>query len=250
MLTLARDLRRAYRFRRPYVTLLYRGVYPTYAEAARHLPAQALHGFDHGAVVDYFEREQARWKYLDYPVAFWLREALQHEHKLVDLGGGWGQTYYAYQDKLTYPASLQWKVCDLDQFTARGRQIATRRGASSLSFCESLAQCGASGILLTGGALQYLEPDLSTLLDTLEDKPRHLLPHHIPMYDGEDYYTIQRMSHSYVVYKIMNRQAFIDRICARGYTLRDSWQIPRPVDVIFHPSRAVSAYAGFYFTRD
>lgn len=250
MLSLARDLRRAYRYRRPYVTLLYRGIYATFAQARQHLPQQDLQGFDHDVVVDYFEREETGWRYLDYPAAFWLREAFLQEDRLIDLGGGWGQTYYAYRAKLTYPPRLQWKVYDVAHFLTRGKEVAAERGEERLSFCRSLAECGSAGILLAGGALQYMAEDLSDLVDTLEEKPKYLLPHHIPMYEGEDYYTIQRMHHSYVVYRVMNRDNFIRRICAKGYTLRDSWQVPRAVDVMFHPGRRVSHYAGFYFTLD
>src|SRR5271156_2085432 len=102
-MTFARDIRRALRFKGRFVTNLYRGVYPSYAAATQALPSQTLQGFDHDVMVNYFEGEESQWKNHDYPAAFWLREALKTEDTVFDLGGGWGQGYYAYRNFLDYP---------------------------------------------------------------------------------------------------------------------------------------------------
>lgn len=247
LITFAKDLRRAHRFNRSFVTNLYRGIYPSYEAAAQALPSGNLQGFGHDVIVNYFEGEECLWKNHDYPAAFWLREALRTENTVFDLGGGWGQSYYAYGPYIDYRPELRWTVCDVEAFVNRGRKVAAERVATHLEFTCNPDDLSGSRILLTGGALQYLKDDLSSILDRLDSKPKHIIINRVPMYGGSDYYTIQRMIHSYAVYKIMNRESFIKRITDRGYELRDSWDQPRAVNVMFHPECLVTAYFGFYF---
>jgi putative methyltransferase (TIGR04325 family) len=247
ILSFARDVRGALRFRGRFYTNLYRGVYASYAEATQAIPSQALKGFEHDVVIKFFEGEEGQWKYHDYPAAFWLREALKTENSVFDLGGGWGQGFYAYRDYIDFPRNLCWLVCDTQAFTDRGREIAAMRAESHLKFTVDPTDANGCGILLTGGTLQYMEDDLPVILDRLDKKPNHIIAHRVPLYDGPQFYTVQRMVYSYAVNKVMNKEQFIKRVIERGYILRDSWAQSRSLKVMFHPERLVPDYSGFYF---
>jgi putative methyltransferase (TIGR04325 family) len=248
ILTFARDVRGAARFRGRFYTNLYRGVYSSYVEAAQAIPTRGLKGFEHDAVIKFFEGEEGQWKYHDYPAAFWLRDALQTDSSVFDLGGGWGQAYYAYKDYIGFPKNLCWLVCDTPAFAERGREIAANRGSKHLIFTVDPADADGCGILITGGTLQYMEDDLPVILDRLEKKPNHIIAHRIPLYEGPQFYTVQRMVYSYAVNKVMNKEEFVNGVTRCGYTLRDSWAQSRSLKVMFHPERLVPDYSGFYFS--
>jgi putative methyltransferase (TIGR04325 family) len=247
LLTFARDVRGAFRYRGSFFTNLYRGVYSSYAEATQAIPLQALAGFEHDIVIKFFEGDEGEWKNHDYPAAFWLREALKTENSVFDLGGGWGQSFYAYADYLDFPRDFSWLVYDLRSFTDRGRKVAARRAESRLRFTEAMVDASGCGIILTGGTLQYMNDDLATVLDCLNNKPRHIIVHRVPLSDGPQFFTVQRMVYSYAVNKVMNREQFIKSIRDRGYELRDCWAQSRALKVMFHPERLVSEYSGLYF---
>jgi putative methyltransferase (TIGR04325 family) len=250
LVRLVKDVRRSRYFKGPFVTIVYSGVYASYSEATSAIPPHALQGFEHSSAVKHFEGDgEAQFKHHDYPAIFWLAKALKTSDSVFDLGGGWGQTYYAYKNYLEYPGNLCWTVCDVDAFVRRGREVAETRGEKHLKFTVNSVDANAHGILLTGGALQYMEEDLPEILDKLESKPQHVIVNRLPLYDGSDFYTIQRMSYSYGVYKIMNREQFLKRMSERGYELRDSWHLPRSIDIVFHPEHLVTLYSGFYWTR-
>lgn len=243
----ARDIERARRFSGNYQGHVYRGLYSSYAEAERAIPAGALKGFSHDSVVEVFQGGESHWKFHDYPVAFWLREVFNSEHVIFDLGGGWGQTYYAYAGHLEYPENLHWTVCDVEAFALRGAKIAFERSAKHLHFTTSRNDADGCGAFVTGGTLHYLEEGLPEILGRLNTKPRHVIVNRVPFYDGPSYYTVQRMHCSYAVNKVMNRKQFLDGMEALGYRLGDAWDQPRSLNVIFHPERSVTSYSGFYF---
>jgi putative methyltransferase (TIGR04325 family) len=246
LLNFARDVRSARRFQGQFVTNLYKGVYSSYAEAAHAIPSQALKGFEHNVVIKFFEGEEGQWKYHDYPAAFWLREALKTEPSVFDLGGGWGQSFYAYRDYLDFPRNLCWLVCDTQAFVDRGREIAAGRGENHLKFTVNPADANGCGVLLTGGTLQYLEDDLPVILARLDKRPNHIIAHRLPLCDGPQFYTVQRMVYSYAVNKVMNREQFLKQLIECGYSLRDSWAQSRSLKVMFHPERLVPSYSGLY----
>jgi putative methyltransferase (TIGR04325 family) len=247
--TLARDLYAHRHFNSPEKGARYRGVYSSFAEAERAIPRGRPEGFNTDSVPEHFFRRQFFFNPQDYPVLVWLLQAFQPQCKVFDLGGGFGQCYYKYQDYIPFPEGLEWTVCEVESFTARGREFADERGAANLHFTMDRAAADGATIYLTNGALQYIEADLPEILAQLSSKPQHVLVNRVPLYDGEKYYSVQSSVHSYVVHKVGNTAEFIRGMEALGYTTVDQWPLPRSMRVYFHPERFVRNFRGFYFRK-
>ncbi|WP_310483751.1 methyltransferase, TIGR04325 family [Chamaesiphon sp. VAR_48_metabat_403] len=185
-------------------------------------------------------------KPIDYPVMVWLKEAFNDSKTVFDLGGNTGYGYYTYQKFFAYPSGLKWKVCDLPEAVKAGEQMLSEIDSPGLSYTTEVADANGADIFITAGTLQYMEPSLIELLNKLDTKPRHLIVHHVPFYDGKEYFTLQNLLESYVPYKIQNKQQFLDSLKLLGYEVIDTWQIPRTCRIPFHPECFVDAYSGFY----
>ena len=227
----------------------YRGVYRSFAEAERAIPKGRPEGFDLVAVPDFFIGRQFAFNPQDYPVLLWLAQALEPGSKVFDLGGGFGQCYYKYQDYVRFPEGLQWLVCDVKSFLAPAQEFADKQGVQNLHFTTDRNAADGCSIYLTNGALQYIEPDLPAILAPLSSKPRHVFVNRVPMYEGDRYYTVQSSSHSFVVHKTVNALEFVRDMEGLGYTTVDQWSLPRSMHVYFHPERHVPNFRGFYFRR-
>lgn len=227
----------------------YRGVYSSFAEAERAIPRGRPEGFNLDAVPDFFIGRQFLFNPQDYPVLLWLSQALAPGSKVFDLGGGFGQCYYKYQELVRFPEDLQWMVCDVESFLSPAREFANERHVKNLNFTTDRAAADGCSIYLTNGALQYIEPGLPEILGLLSSPPRHVLVNRVPWYDGEPYYTVQSSKHSFVAHKVSNAGQFIRGMEALGYQMVDQWSLPRSLHVSFHPERFVPNFRGFYFRR-
>jgi len=227
----------------------YRGVYKTFSEAEQAIPKGRPEGFNLDAVPDFFIGRQFAFNQQDYPVLLWLSEALEPGSKVFDLGGGFGQCYYKYQEYVRFPERLQWLVCDVESFLAPAREFADKRNVQNLHFTTDRNAADGCSIFLTNGALQYIEPDLPEILGVLSLKPRHVLVNRVPMYEGERYYTVQSSSHSFVTHKTINTSRFVHDMEDLGYTTVDQWSLPRSMHVYFHPECYVPNFRGFYFLQ-
>ncbi|NJL21110.1 MAG: methyltransferase, TIGR04325 family, partial [Leptolyngbyaceae cyanobacterium SM1_3_5] len=188
-------------------------------------------------------------KSIDYPVLVWLREAFTDSSKVFDLGGNMGYGYYSYQRSIPYPATLSWTVCELPEVVEAGKRMLKTIDSPGLSYTTDVADAEGSEILLTCGTLQYLEPSLAKCLEPLATKPRHLIVHNVPMYDGEEYFTHQNLIPACAPYKIQNRSQFLASLNCLGYEVIDSWEVDRTCRIPFHPERFVKAYCGFYLRK-
>ncbi|HEY4048068.1 MAG TPA: methyltransferase, TIGR04325 family [Acidobacteriaceae bacterium] len=243
----ARDVYTYRYFNDPRKAPRYRGVYPTYRSAEKALPRGKVQGFNAEAVPDYFLKTAFALNPGDYPVLFWLSQILEAGSGVFDLGGGLGQCYYTYRDFLAFPPGIHWVVCDVESLIERGRALAEERRATDLSFTNDPSQANGAQILLSNGALHYIEPDLSEMLGPLAALPHHILINRVPMYSGEPYYTQQNTHHSYSVNKVMNESQFVRRLEELKYERVDAWTLPRTLHVPFHPERFVKNFRGFYF---
>lgn len=228
----------------------YRGAYSSFAEATKALPQEQPQGFDSANVVETFLENLTKFNPADYPVLLRLLQAVTPGHTIFDLGGGFGQCYYAYQQHIQFPHGHRWVVCDVPAFTHHGEQIAQQKQLDTISFTNERKDADGCDLYLSNGTLQYLEPDLFELLSELKSKPRHVLINRVPAYGGETFYTIQRgigTRGSYAVYKVMNIERFIGNMEKIGYRKVDHWSVPRELRIPFHPEYYVSAYQGFYF---
>ncbi|KAM3097681.1 TIGR04325 family methyltransferase [Phormidesmis sp. 146-12] len=234
---------------------LYRGVFSTFTQASESVPKTISVGYNHtdlhNASLQHNlnEADIGRFKAIDYPVLVWLREAFAENSVVFDLGGSTGYSYYAYRKYIPYPTNLQWIICDVPEAVNVGNQLLARIDSPGLSYTTNLEDMKAADILLTCGALQYLEPSLAELINQQSAKPRHVIVHHVPFYQGEPYITVQNLWGSYTPYKIQNHEQFVASIEALNYELVDHWTIDRTCSIPFHPERFVDAYHGFYFRQ-
>jgi len=225
----------------------YRGRYPTYSEAQNAIPQKFQHGYDLSTAHPSSIQDRDALRSYDYPLLSPLQDSLQDTSQVLDLGGGVGIDYYKFRKAVRFPSGLNWLVCDLPSAVEIGQELAHQNNCSHLCFTSVFRTADGSDILLTNGALQYIEPSLAELLDQLINKPQHILINYVPCYEGNTFFTVQNIWTSRAPYKIQNRNELISDIEHLGYQLVSSWQDPRTCFIPFHPACFVNAYHGFHF---
>lgn len=243
----------AYHWLFPRTVNAFRGLYFSFDEALKAVPAQTLSGYNHPELHDdpvrrnCTQADMERLNPIDYPVLVWLRKAFEDSSTVCDLGGNTGNSYYAFRRFIPYPENLKWTICDLPEAVKAGEEMRNRTHCPGLSFTTNLASVEAADIFLTCGAIQYMESSLTDFLGQLKSKPRHLIVQRVAFYDGEEYFTLQNICGVYVPYKIINEANFVASLAALGYELVDKWRIDRPCVIPFHPDRFVEGQSGMYF---
>lgn len=231
-----------------------RGIYPSFAEALKATPKGAKAGYNQPEISQNTTRaakmttawEPDQFNPQDYPILVWLASAFTKSSTVFDLGGNVGHGYYTYKKFLQYPADLQWLVCEIPEVVKAGEELARRGNNPGLLFTTEFNRSENSGILITCGTLQYIEPSLAEMLGKLQTKPRHILINQVPFYDGETFITLQNIGYAFCPYKIQNRHEFIESLAALGYELIDNWKLDRSCSIPFHSERFVRNYEGFY----
>ncbi|HWV15281.1 MAG TPA: methyltransferase, TIGR04325 family [Cellvibrio sp.] len=225
-----------------------RGVYSSFAEAVAAAPATKPTGYDAANAQSWYYTKLNSIGLEDYPVLYWLRQAFADSSSLLEIGGHVGVAYYGFARVLEYPAELNWTIVDVPSVMQAGEAMARERQSRHLHFAHSgLAGMKGVDILMTVGALQYLETDLASIISDFQYKPRHLIINTTPVYEGPGFTTLQNLGSVYCAYRIFNRQEFVASLKAIGYTLIDSWAKPRQFRVPGHPDKAFDHYSGFYF---
>ncbi|RZL00045.1 MAG: methyltransferase, TIGR04325 family [Rubrivivax sp.] len=227
------------------------GHFSTFAQARAWLPPSPE--FSHAQFTDEYvhQRSHRIWAF-DYPVLFWLRQALeQGGTTLLDIGGSIGNQFYAYGRYLNYPPGFQWRVHELPAFIQEGRDLAQARGAQALHFAADWsADWLGSDIWIAAGALEFMETDsLASLLARASRQPRHLLLNKLPLTDAPAFVSTQNIGFgSYVPHHVFNRQAFIAAIEEQGYETADAWEVPeRSFGSLGFAGDAFETYSGLYF---
>ena len=232
-----------------------RGVFNTFSEALQALPSGSLFGYSQPEIDRHSSvavaqltarRNLGELGPTDYPVLQRLASAFKDSSTVFDLGGNVGVAYYGYQKHIQYPDNLRWLVCELPEIVKAGEDLARETDSPGLSFTVEFSDAEGSDILLTCGALQYIEPTLAELLAQLKAKPRHILINHVPFYNGTSFITLQNIGYACTPYKIQNRDEFLAALYSLGYELIDSWEDNRNCYIPFHPERFVDAYHSFY----
>jgi putative methyltransferase (TIGR04325 family) len=228
----------------------YYGVFASFAEAARAVPATGTIGFDHAAAAELYRRRMAKASDSDYGPLYWLRRILERDSFVFDFGGHVGVSYHAWRRFLDYGPDLRWLVYDLPAITQAGVQIASQTESPQLSFTNDVLDGAGCSIFFSAGAIQYVDRPLPQILSDLGELPKHLLMTKLPLYDGEPFVTIQAAGKSFHPYRVFNRDQFIESVTALGYVLVDHWQSAETTCIVpFTRRREVEAYAGLYFTR-
>lgn len=229
---------------------LFRGVFATFAEAARSAPATKPIGYNNPDAAAMYRDRVARVYPGDYPVLFWLSRHLPEVGSVFDFGGHVGPSFYAYRKHLPFRSDLRWTVCDVPEVARAGEVLACERGESGLAFTTELAVGSGSDVFLANGSLQYLEPPLEALLRAMALPPRRLIVNLLPLCEGAGFVTLQNISSAFCPYKIQNRQAFIAGLRGSGYELVDEWQnAEKSCRIPFHDDRSLGFYTGMLFER-
>lgn len=230
----------------------FRGVFDDFEQARKSAPQTKAVGFNSAACAQQFQERRYHVYSFDYPVLFWLRCLLRSDSKLFDLGGHVGIQFYSYSRYLQYPGGMQWKVCDLPEITKEGEALAAAEHQHALSFTNRPQDADGSDILLAAGSLQYVEaPAFAELLSKLRHKPRHLLINKLPLYDGEQFVTLQNGGSAFHPMYVFNRGEFLNSLGSLGYSLVDSWDvITHPGHIPFHSEKSFPYHSGLYLTAE
>jgi putative methyltransferase (TIGR04325 family) len=231
-------------------TGLHFGVYKSYAEAYAQIPPSRLAGWDHSESSELWIDQIDPVRPSTYPVFFWLSKLYGENARLLDLGGSIGLTYYGYRRYSKMPANATWTVIEVPKIAEQGRKIAARERATGLSFGSDLAQVGACDLLLSAGALQFMEQSVPGLLERLTEKPRYVLLNKLPMTSGPGFWTLQNYGPAVTPNQIYNENEFIAYFTSAGYKLRDRWAV-QDLDCLipFYPERFVKEFTGYLFER-
>lgn len=246
------------RFARPFGDdNTYHGVYGTYAEAdaaARSFATPALPAtYDLDAAARAYRPQLSAIRNSDYPLMYWCSRLIAAgERRVFDLGGNIGVTYYGFGKYLEYPADLRWQVHDMPAVMAAGRKWADGHDpARGLSFADAVEQADGADVLLSTGALQYLDYTLPELLQRMQKRPRHVLVNLTPVHPSRGFFTLQNLSFAICPYRVLGRSEFVEGMEALGYRLVDEWQSKeRSLAVPFEPGHAVDSYSGFCFRQE
>jgi putative methyltransferase (TIGR04325 family) len=230
---------------------LHWGCYSSLAQARASCPDSP--GFNRSGFQDEYIHVRTRQVYpFDYPVMYWLREAtVVGATRIYDLGGSVGAQYYAYQPYLGADSFSCWRVSELPEAVARGRELAQAKGVSHiLEFDDHIdpARIDAD-IFLCAGTLEFIEEwTLPDLLHAAAKRPAHILLNKLPLCERADFFSTQNIEGNYVPHRVWNKKNFIAEIESLGYTLHDHWAVP---DRAFHvpgdDGLSFYAYSGLYF---
>ncbi len=224
----------------------------SFAAARRAAPAGRPIGYDNPAPARAYDAMLGQVYPRDYPVLFWLQNALLDGVRSVfDLGGHVGVKYYAYRRLLAFPDDLRWIVCDVNAVVEEGRLLAqTRPDSAGLAFTSEFERVSDCDALFAIGSIQYVEEDLAARLLTVTRMPTWLLLNSVPAYDGPSVVTLQNIGTAFCPYRLFNRAELLQSLRAVGYELLDEWTNPEVTCTIpFHRVQPVEAYRGFLLKR-
>ncbi len=230
----------------------YMGVYPTYQAALDAAPRVLPTSYDSQAAGELYRERLERVAVSDYPLMHWLtRLFATGQRQLFDLGGHIGISYYGFRRYLDYPSDLRWLVHDTPCVVEAGRQWATGHDQwRQLSFADTVDDADGRDVLISSGALQYLDYSLSELLDSLTRPPPHVLVNLTPMHPDRSYFTLQNLGAAICPYRIAAVPEFIDEMKALGYAVVDRWEsFERHVRLPFEPRHSIDRYYGFYLQK-
>lgn len=249
--TLAKPLYRRM-FSRPYRDgNAYFGVFDSRAQALAAAPALPTTYDQPSSGGMYLDRHHTI-RVSDYPVVHWLSRLLaEGRHRIFDLGGHIGVSYYGFRRYLTYPQTLQWCVHDVPAVVDAGRVWAEQYDPERLlRFADVPDAANGHDVLISSGALQYLDYTLPELLSRLESPPPHVLVNLTPIHPEHGYVTLQNIGKAVLPYRVMAKSELVDAMAELGYVVADQWQSQeRHLKVPFEPNYNLDHYSGFYFRR-
>jgi putative methyltransferase (TIGR04325 family) len=227
---------------------LFAGLYPSYKEAMADIPASRASGWDLDETAKLWEGEIDPVRPSSYPAFFWLSCLLREGTTLVDLGGSIGLTYYAYRRYLQLPKDATWTVIEVPAIAAEGTRIAARENAANLRFVSRIADAPAADILLSAGAMHFMEESVPGLIERLPNKPRYILLNKLPVANYENTWTLHNYGPALTPNRVFNEREFIGYFESHGYCLKDRWAMEDLyLSIPFHPEKYLKAFSGFVF---
>lgn len=229
---------------------LFHGVYTSFEEARRALPATKPSGYNHCAPAEMYRDRLEHVFPADYPVLFWLGAMIDRIHRVFDFGGHIGVARYAYARYLSFPNDLLWEVCDVPAVVAAGREVAAERRMKGLVFISDPQSAKEADLFFSSGALQYMEWSLPDFLGGLSHQPEEVVLNLLPLSDNPTYFTVQNIGTAVCPYRIQDRQALFVGMAKLGYELLDHWQnAEKECCIPLHPEHSLHYYEGAYFHR-
>lgn len=228
----------------------YRGVYASHAEARAAAPHALPSSYDVSPTAAMYRDRTDRILVSDYPAVYWLGRLFgEGARRVFDLGGHMGISFRGFREYLQYPADLTWQVHDVPAVVTAGREmVAARPELSALSFADRAEDADGCDVLVSFGALQYLDYTLPDLLAILRDKPAHVVVNLTPMHPREHFFTLQNIGKAVLPYRVSSIDGFTSEMDAAGYDVRDHWQSrERAMRIPFSPAHSIDSYAGFCF---
>ncbi len=229
---------------------LFRGVYASFEEALRHVPATRPVGYDNPGPSSMYRELTDSVTPRDYALMFWLTHGFARgARRVFDFGGHVGIKYYAYGRYLDAPSDMHWTVCDVPAVVEAGRALAaTRPDSARLAFSTRFEDAARADVFFAAGSLQYIDEPLHERLARLECRPPRLLLSGLPLLPGRAFVTLQSIGTAYCPYRVFDREAFVAALVGLGYVLRDEWRNPeKSLRVPFHEGAEVESYTGLYF---
>ena len=229
-------------------TGLYSGIFPSYAAAMQAVPKSRQSGWNTDNSAKLWSDHIDPVRLSTYPVFFWLSQLYRENDALVDAGGSIGVTYYGYKRLGKLPEGATWTVVEVTKIAEEGTRIAQREQAVGLSFLDRLQDVPRCDILISCGAMQFMETSIPGMLEALPAKPRYLILNKLPITPFEDFWTLQNYGPAVTPNRLYNERKFLEYFNGHGYQLRDRWDV-QDLDCIipFHPERYLKEFAGFVF---
>jgi len=228
----------------------FRGVYASFDEASRSIPAGQRIGYDFTELDGMYRLRMEKACQSDYAVLFWLRDLIHAQTSLFDFGGHVGVSYYGWKDYLRYPPGMRWTVYEVPAIAKAGADLARERNAGNLHFTSDFAAGKDCTVFMAAGSLQYIDLSLPDILARIGSLPSHLIVNKLPLYDGDTFVTVQSTGRAFHPYRIYNRREFVDGVTALGYRVCDDWSNrEQHCEIPFTRHRDIDAYSGYYFKR-
>ena len=220
---------RPFYFLRPIIGLEFghfKGRFLTPEAAMASVPAFRRSTYDNQELIPHGIKAFSVVHNFDWPVLFYLQKLLQQNqlHTLTDFGGHVGVKFYAYRDKLTFPADLNWQVVEVPAMVAEGRRRVTP-GVTSLNFFENIADTAPADVLICSGVLQCAPFTIEEIVAQLPAKPRVILLNKVAVSRTQGFYTVENFIKC-LPYRVLGPADLAETRAKLGYTLAANWQIP------------------------
>src|SRR3569833_664234 len=226
----------------------FRGVYRSFAEAERAIPAGQRIGYDHVELTTLYQHRMEKACQSDYGALYWLRGLVAADTFIFDFGGHVGVSYYGWKSYLGYPPGLRWLVYDVPAIVRAGIELAGQRESTGLTITSDLTDGRDCNVFLAAGSLQYLDTSVPQILAALGRLPKHLILNKVPLYEGESFVTVQSTGRAFHPCRIFNRDEFVSGLTALGYRAVDDWvNREQHCEIPFARGRDIDAYSGYYF---